>query len=64
MTIHEAIQIIEIESEPTEEKLHEAWQFLIDTGICWELQGWYGRQAAYLIREGICTQPGELDANR
>ena len=34
-----------------------AWQHLIDTGLCWKLQGWFGRRAHALITEGIC-KPG------
>jgi hypothetical protein len=42
--------------EHTEEEQIEAWQYLIDTGLCWKLQGWYGRNAAALIDAGICTK--------
>jgi hypothetical protein len=34
-----------------------AWQYLIDTGVVWQLQGWYGRTAAALIEFGHCTRP-------
>jgi len=44
----------------TEELQIEAWQHLIDTGVCWQLQGSFGRQAAALIDAGICTAPEEL----
>ena len=32
-----------------------AWQHLIDTGLAWSLQGWFGRTAANLIEQGRCT---------
>lgn len=32
----------------------EAWQLLIDTGLVWQLQGKFGRQAQRLIEDGYC----------
>lgn len=34
----------------------EAWQHLIDTGLAYTLQGWFGRAAENLISQGICTR--------
>jgi hypothetical protein len=39
----------------TEEEAINAFQYLIDTGQCWSLQGWYGRTATALIEAGYCT---------
>jgi len=41
-----------------EEQVVNAWQLLIDTGLAWQLQGWFGRRAADLIESGVCTPPG------
>ena len=49
-----------VEAE-SQEQVIEAWQYLIDTGLAWKLQGWFGRTAAHLIGEGICQEP---DPNR
>lgn len=35
------------------EQFIEAWQFLVDTSLAWQLQGWYGRTAAALIEQGV-----------
>lgn len=40
-----------------EDEILEAWQYLIDTGLAWSLQGWYGRTAADLIDAGLCHVP-------
>ena len=39
----------------SEDQIVQAWQVLIDTGMAWQLQGWFGRTAQHLIDEGICT---------
>ena len=33
----------------------KAWQHLIDTGLCWSLQGFFGRTAMRLIEQGVCS---------
>lgn len=40
--------------EESEENFIAANQYLIDTGLCWQLQGFFGRQAASLIEQGLC----------
>jgi hypothetical protein len=39
----------------------EAWQFLLDTGLVWSLQGWFGRTAVSMIEAGqiIVKEVGE-----
>ncbi len=61
MDISAAIGIAEgfIECDD-EQELNKAWQLLIDTGVCWELQGWFGRSAIHLIESGICKPPAEM----
>lgn len=57
MDSYTAVGIAEgfIESE-SEEQTIEAWQTLINTGLAWSLQGWFGRTARNLINNGICTE--------
>ena len=49
----EAIAIAEgLIKNDSEEKYIEAWQFLLDTGMVWSLQGWFGRTAVAMIEAG------------
>ena len=53
----EAVMLAEgVEEASSEEELISAWQHLIDTGLAWSLQGWFGRRATDLIAEGICYE--------
>jgi len=45
-----------IEAE-SEEQYLQAWQELVDTGLAWNLQGWFGRTAADLIERGYINAP-------
>ena len=54
-----AIEIIESKEDATQEEEVAAWQYLINTGICWELQGFYGRTAMRLIEEGVCYEASQ-----
>ena len=59
MGLFDACMIAEGVEEATEEQYLEAWQYLVDTGACWKLQGWYGRAARDLIDNGYITEGGE-----
>ena len=58
MNTFDAVGIAEgfIEAD-SEEQIIEAWQTLIDTGLAWRLQGWFGRTASTLIEQGVCHHP-------
>lgn len=38
-----------------------AWSYLIGTGTCWSLQGWFGRNATAFIEEGLINKAGIVD---
>ena len=54
----DAIMIAEgVDEADSEDQMIEAWQHLINTGLCWKLQGWFGRNASALIEAGVCSAP-------
>lgn len=62
MTISQAINIIEssdFDDEGVEDARTQAFQYLINTRVVWQLQGWYGREATRLINSGLCVRRTE-----
>jgi len=58
LTNFEATMIAEGEQEPeSNEQYVQAWQHLIDTGLAWQLQGFFGRVASAMIQQGVCYVP-------
>ena len=59
MNNYKAVSIAEgfCDFTPTEAEQIEAWQHLIDTGLAWTLQGWFGRRATELIEQGVYSAP-------
>lgn len=54
MTNYMAVGIAEgFEEAESEEQVLEAWQHLVDTGLAYTLQGWFGRTAQTLIDQGL-----------
>ena len=56
MSMYNAVGIAEgfVQAESEDEYI-QAWQFLLDTGYVWQLQGWFGRTASKMIEDGILT---------
>ena len=58
LTNLEATMIAEGAQEPdSDEQYIQAWQHLIDTGLAWQLQGFFGRTASTMIQNGLCYYP-------
>lgn len=54
MDTYTAVMIIEGNQDPeTLEEYLEAAQLLVDTGLAWELQGFFGRTCAELLKQGL-----------
>jgi hypothetical protein len=47
------------EKADSEEHILGAWQYLVDTGLAWSLQGWFGRAARILIEDGKIKAEGK-----
>ena len=41
----------------SENEVIAAWQHLVDTGLAWQLQGWFGRTANQLLEDGVLLPP-------
>jgi hypothetical protein len=55
--VYEAVMIAEGVQPASEDEQIAAWQLLVDNGIAWTLQGWFGRTARDLIERGIIQPP-------
>ena len=53
MTTYDAVIIAEGVYDGDSDQQREAWQILVDTGLAWSLQGWFGREATRLIEAGV-----------
>jgi hypothetical protein len=53
MHIFTATMIAEGMEEADHDTIIEAWQTLHDTGVAYQLQGWFGRTAACMIERGV-----------
>jgi hypothetical protein len=47
--------------ESTFEEQLEAWACLIKTGMCWNLQGFFGRTAKAILDKGIIEKDGTIN---
>ena len=53
MSTYDAVMIAEGVYDGDSDQQREAWQILVDTGLAWSLQGWFGREATRLIEAGV-----------
>lgn len=58
MSYTRAVMICEgAEEVSSETEFLEAWQTLVDSGIAWQLQGYFGRTAQLYIDKGLIKDP-------
>ena len=54
MTLFEAIEIAEgLDESAQPEDVIDAWQYLHDSGLAYQLQGFFGRTCARLLENGV-----------
>jgi hypothetical protein len=54
MDNYQAVALAEgFEEAESEDQIIEAWQHLHDTGLAYQLQGWFGRTCQSLIQQGL-----------
>lgn len=63
MDIVTAVMIAEGVQEADEVQTKAAWQHLVDSGMAWQLQGWFGRTARHLIEEGVILDRRSAELN-
>ena len=57
MSTFDAVMIAEgVEEVDSQEEYLAAWQTLVDTGLAWQLQGWFGRTARNMIDAGLIEE--------
>jgi len=62
LTNSNALSIIEdyCTHKPTAIQKIEAWAYIIRTGYCYELGGFFGREAEQFIQDGIISDDGVI----
>ena len=53
MDMYTAVAIAEGMQDADDEEMLDAYQYLVDTGTIWKLQGSFGRVAQHLIDAGL-----------
>lgn len=62
MDSYRAVGLAEGFEEGTEDEVRDAWQYLVNTGMAWSLQGWFGRTAQDLIDSGEIMSKATYEA--
>lgn len=51
-----------VQESESPEQAAAAWQYLVITGLAWQLQGWFGHTATSLIENGVIVAAKDYDA--